>query len=92
MEKYITIPNPIAEKPDVFIRVSKIFSVKKYNNANIYIEYVDKARDKQIEHDSDQGFQMAEWLIANVLRANRSKSTTTRATKPPFDISGFYEM
>ena len=87
MEKYIIIPNTIADKPDVFIRVSKIFSAKKNNNAGLHIEYVDKAYDSYINHDSDQNFEMAEWLILNILRANRSKSAITRATEPPFNIT-----
>ena len=56
MEKYIIIPNPIAEKPDYFVRVSKIFSAKKNNNAGLHIKYVDKAYDSYINHYSDQNF------------------------------------
>lgn len=89
MEKYITIPSTKLNKPDVFIRVSKIFSAKKNNNESLRIIYVDKASQSTINHAADQGFEMIEWLIANILRANDSKSAVTKATKPPFNITGF---
>jgi len=90
MEKYISIPNTDSSKPNVLISVSNIFSIRKNNNTAVNIQYENKAAQNQIWHDSDQGYEMVEWLIANVLNANNHKSMITEVSDPPFDITGFY--
>ena len=90
MEKYISIPNTDSSKPNVLMSVSNIFSIRKNNNTVVNIQYKNKAASNQINHDSDQGYEMVEWLIANVLNANNHKSMITEVSDPPFDITGFY--
>ena len=89
MEKYISIPNVDSSAPNVLISITNIFAVQGGTTA-LNISHVDKAKTIFIYHDSDQGFEMAEWLIANIIRANNHKSMITEVSDPPFNITSFY--
>lgn len=90
MEKYISIPNVDSSAPNVLISITNIFAVTGNGTTALNISHVDKARTIVINHDSDQGFEMAEWLIANIIRANNQKSMITEVSDPPFNITSFY--
>ncbi|MDB4334622.1 hypothetical protein N9988_00165 [bacterium] len=90
MEKYISIPNVDSSGPNVLISITNIFAARRNNDTSLNIVHVNKATQININHDSAQGFEMIEWLIANIIRANSHKSMITEVSDPPFNITGFY--
>ena len=89
MEKYISIPNVDSSGPNVLISITNIFAARRNNNTSLMISHVNKAPSITINHDSDQGFEMIEWLIANITRANSHKSMITEVSDPPVNITSF---